>query len=405
LTIAVRTNSCRFSEATLPPQLGSSREKCLIGYQNIEGDKIHNALSGSLPEENTMSLKRKAFIAAALFFLFFITSGLPLFALGDTGGAIKWTKVKSFEAGDTLPLHANGNTLVSINDMENNNSRLLLSTDQGASFKLFYKPEKGVIKPLEQLGNSILIAHNQNNFFPESSLIAISVETGDAVPLQRFNGNIESFVTGRKNELFFGTTHGDIFYSPDSGRTVHLLGYIDSEPVVALLHTSKGELLAATGNRGLVNFGKDRSQWMQKKDADDAERVIGRGATNGTVIGDFFCMSCLAEPRPGHIFVSSGQGIFSTTDNGKTWRKSSLKLSVEAMIHDQHLGLLVAASMGNGCYVSRDLGGTWISANNGLENLPGIISLASDQQGTVYAGTRDQGLYKAKMRGDLGSDL
>lgn len=198
--------------------------------------------------------------------------------------------------------------------------------------------------------------------------------------------------------MFIGTTHGDIFYSPDSGQTIHQLVYVDSEPIVALLHTSKGELLAATDNLGLVNFGKDRSQWMRKKDANEVARVTVRGIINGTVIGDFSSMSCLTEePVSGHIFVSSGQGIFSTMDNRKTCRKPSLNLNVETMIHNPNLNLLVAASMLNGRFVSRDLGGTWISVNNVLGDLPRIISFCSDQQGTVYAGTRDQGLYKVKM--------
>jgi ligand-binding sensor domain-containing protein len=94
-----------------------------------------------------------------------------------------------------------------------------------------------------------------------------------------------------------------------------------------------------------------------------------------------------------NIYVGTyGSGIFTSGNNGKTWKSSGSTLTYPYIYSFAVLdSIIFAASWGGGVFISLDYGNTWKQSNNGLTNL-NVRTLAV--KGTrLYAGTWGDGVY------------
>jgi hypothetical protein len=96
--------------------------------------------------------------------------------------------------------------------------------------------------------------------------------------------------------------------------------------------------------------------------------------------------------------VPVGGGVFKTTDGGNSWASINNGFPVTAIqevVVDPHNPATVYA---DGVYRSTDSGGHWTGLTAGLTSP--VLSLAIRADGTVYAGTRDTGVFQLSNLGE-----
>ncbi|MDP2302626.1 MAG: T9SS type A sorting domain-containing protein [Ignavibacteria bacterium] len=101
------------------------------------------------------------------------------------------------------------------------------------------------------------------------------------------------------------------------------------------------------------------------------------------------------------VYAGTHDGLFATTDNGLTWAQNNFlsNIPVSSILIDSNNNIYCGTGYynnGNGVFYSNDGGQTW--AQLGLAGKI-VLSLAFDSQGNLYAGTKEDGLYKTT---DLG---
>ncbi|MDP3831759.1 MAG: hypothetical protein Q8Q47_10845, partial [Ignavibacteriaceae bacterium] len=94
-------------------------------------------------------------------------------------------------------------------------------------------------------------------------------------------------------------------------------------------------------------------------------------------------------------------GLFKTTNNGVNWFQSPSfqDMTVSSILIDSSNNIFIGTGYydnGNGVYYSTDGGNEWIHL--GLEGKV-VLSLAFDSKGTLYAGTKQNGLFKTTDMG------
>ncbi len=87
--------------------------------------------------------------------------------------------------------------------------------------------------------------------------------------------------------------------------------------------------------------------------------------------------------QPATIYVSTYEGIFKSTNGGKSWQSSNNGMTsndVKALIcHPQNSNILYAATWGNGIFCSTAGGSNWYQSNNGITDLR-ILSIREDKK-------------------------
>ncbi|HEX2865862.1 MAG TPA: SdrD B-like domain-containing protein [Ignavibacteriales bacterium] len=105
----------------------------------------------------------------------------------------------------------------------------------------------------------------------------------------------------------------------------------------------------------------------------------------------------------GRIFAGTEKGVFTSSDNGKTWTETALKgVDVRSLIEVSDV--LYAGVWGKGVYKSLDNGETWTEVNKGLTCLA-VHALAVSSKGDIFAGTFGGGVFKSNDGGISWTDL
>jgi len=103
----------------------------------------------------------------------------------------------------------------------------------------------------------------------------------------------------------------------------------------------------------------------------------------------------LAKGKDDEIFALTAEGIYNTIDNGATWSKFAPEVSSAFQLFVARNGDIYVATGGPGAMISTDHGATWRTELKGV--IPG--SFAEDQEGRIYAGLLDSGVYRTSDRG------
>jgi photosystem II stability/assembly factor-like uncharacterized protein len=103
------------------------------------------------------------------------------------------------------------------------------------------------------------------------------------------------------------------------------------------------------------------------------------------------------------VYAGTLDGLFATTDNGLTWAQNSflVNIPVSSILIDSSNNIFCGTGYydnGNGVFYSTDGGQSWTQLGLGGKI---VLSLAFDSQGNLYAGTKEDGLYKTT---DLGQN-
>jgi hypothetical protein len=115
--------------------------------------------------------------------------------------------------------------------------------------------------------------------------------------------------------------------------------------------------------------------------------------------------------KTGLLIGTSGNGIFRSTDGGKSWTEANqgvINWDVRAIAHDPTTGRLLAGTWGNGVLYSTDNGLTWTGGDpldpevrqTGL-SAPYVTTLfVNPVTQDIFAGTSDGGIFRSTDGGD-----
>jgi photosystem II stability/assembly factor-like uncharacterized protein len=178
------------------------------------------------------------------------------------------------------------------------------------------------------------------------------------------------------NTIIAGSRNGKIFISKDFGSTWTLV--LDKQACSTALEVGPDGKVYF-GSLSHVYYSSDTCRTWQK--IDDF---------------DYIGASSFAFHNIDTIFIASRgpNGIFRSTDGGKTWVSSNngLPLSVSAReIIVYNKNYIFITTRENGIYRSNDFGQSWEPVNSGLSRSD-ILSINTLNKGTIYAGT-DGGFY------------
>ena len=203
---------------------------------------------------------------------------------------------------------------------------------------------------------------------------------------------VEQLAVAPDGEVFAGTSK-TIYKSTDKGASwVNTPVPIDTSILVySLAFSANGDVFAGTRFNGVFVSTDSGATWTQ----------VNTGMQDG--------ISAIAGGPNGYIFAGCPEGhyanpIFRSTDFGASWTETAVNISglygsynthVSSLVADQR-GDVFAATWANGLLRSTDNGKTW-NRSAGLK-VNGVISLAIDSTGVVYAGT-DSGVFESTDAG------
>jgi photosystem II stability/assembly factor-like uncharacterized protein len=178
-----------------------------------------------------------------------------------------------------------------------------------------------------------------------------------------------------------------LWRSSDNGYTWEAL---TSMSVRDAVEGRGGVLLATTMYTGVYRSDPSWKVWVKTNSGIPGDEY-------GNIIG-----LRLVADDDGTLYVSTGEihtdsdeiGLFRSTDNGSSWTsvlKSEGNILKILLINQD---VIVIATFGEGILLSRDMGATWSSLNDGLRN-PYLHALVMDEAGYLYAGSYGAGLFRS----------
>jgi photosystem II stability/assembly factor-like uncharacterized protein len=203
-------------------------------------------------------------------------------------------------------------------------------------------------------------------------------------PVYPFN-EIFALEINKKDILFAGSGYySGLFRSTDLGASwTWLSGYTRPE-CWAIAFNDSDHIFAGDGDwGGLMRSTDDGDSWVQ-------------------VLPNSVAVISISMDSVGAIYVGASNNFYKSTDNGVTWTSiySGLpSLEIAATLCKQRDYIFVGTgyiSQGDGVYHSTNGGENWIQ--RGLSGQT-VYSLALDDNGTLFAGTKDSGIYKSNDNG------
>ena len=218
--------------------------------------------------------------------------------------------------------------------------------------------------------------------------------------------------------------YSGIYKSTDNGDTWKELN-TQFEPLetYAIYITKEDDILVGTNHQGRIYRSKDDGEtWENNNDGYESGECWAFGESNDGVLftgngeGDVYrsldngnsweysdnLMALIfATDSNNVVYCGTQVGLYKTTDNGLNWlmNGSFAGTAVSSVLIDDNNNIYIGTGYydnGNGVYYSTNGGGNWSSL--GLDDQV-ILSLAFDTSGNLYAGTKQQGLFKTT---DLG---
>jgi hypothetical protein len=182
--------------------------------------------------------------------------------------------------------------------------------------------------------------------------------------------SMQALATNVQGHIFAGSSGGGIYRSVDNGKSWSQINQgLTNVYIAALAINASGDVFAVTGY----------SRVFRSTDNGDTWTLIFNGGSIG--------MNCLYVAPNEYLYAGSNEGVYRSTDQGNTWTDVGFDRYVPAMAFD---------SIGN-MYIADALS-LWYSNYSGeywgfLGYISSIYSLAVTNNGTLYAGHLDEGIY------------
>lgn len=282
------------------------------------------------------------------------------------------------------------------------------STDLGKVWKRVSNPEVVVndvlIDPRDS--NRVLLATDRSGVMASSDG-ASNWTTSNHGYAHRY---VSSILADNKNAstLYVGVVndreYGGVFYSHDAGQNwQQKAGGLGGKDVFALKQAPSGMLVAGT-NHGMYSLEHNASEWhsMNVVVIEHTSKVTRKGSSkavtktsiekkelvsrvNDLELGDL-------ELRSGRWLAATTSGIYSSADQGKTWKGGPILGELD-FVSVRAKGSTVVAATRSSVLVSNDSGATWKHA--GLPSyLVGIRNAAIASEGQIMIAARE-GAYRS----------
>jgi photosystem II stability/assembly factor-like uncharacterized protein len=223
-------------------------------------------------------------------------------------------------------------------------------------------------------------------FFIEYSGLYKSTDNGDSwfkVETQFEDFEVYSIYITEKGHIWVGTNfQGRIYRSTDNGITWENKrnGY------------NTGECWAFGQSKDGVMFAGD-GQYVQLFRSTDYGENWEFSANLRPLV--------FATDSNNIVYAGTHDGLYATTDNGLSWAQNNFlsNIPVSSILIDSNNNIYCGTgyyNFGNGVFYSDDAGLNWTQL--GLAGKT-VLSLAFDSQGNVYAGTKQDGLFKTTNLG------
>ena len=205
--------------------------------------------------------------------------------------------------------------------------------------------------------------------------------TWERLNLPFYESQIYSLYITNEDHLWVGTYYGHrVYLSTDNGETwmIRNNGFFGPS-CWAFIKTKNNVLLAGDGYyRRLFRTTNYGESWSYVTSLGPLAFAMD---TNNTVyMGTLF-------------------GLYSSSDDGLTWTQSINNISVSTILIDKNNNIYCGTGyydQGNGVLFSSNGGVSW--SYFGLSGMT-VLSLAMDSEGSIYAGTLTDGLFKTTNRG------
>lgn len=193
--------------------------------------------------------------------------------------------------------------------------------------------------------------------------------------------------------------YGGVFVSRDAGQSwkqlTEGLGGLD---VFALSEDARGRLYAGT-NRGIYQYALFSKKYQWKAVTSPVTRsvtvpVSRKKSVTKTISGPPIAARIHALEIAGDLwFAATAEGMFRSTDLGKTWQAVPLGSDSNVLYLDSREGMIVAATRKT-VYISHDRGATFTAS--AVPNTADLIrGFAIDNGGRIYLASRGGGYRSA----------
>ena len=237
-------------------------------------------------------------------------------------------------------------------------------------------------------------------------------------PVLTFGGDI-TCLASMGNDLFAGTATAGLILSTDSGTTwsaVRILpSFLNVSFGIGALCVSGGNLFAATGDALYLSTDSGASweglSFPSDPDASSINAITVSGGNLIVAVGNDSTRLSMDTGKSwigiplssinsfasmgGNIYVTSGYGIFRSTNNGVNWTPtdtarmyvSALAVNGDDLFVDTYYGVSL----------STDEGASWMAIDSGLRGV--IITSLAVSGGNVFAGTDGNGVFVTTNNG------
>ncbi|MBI3646342.1 MAG: transcriptional regulator [Acidobacteriales bacterium] len=209
----------------------------------------------------------------------------------------------------------------------------------------------------------------------------------------------DTFYVGLVNDR----EYGGVFYTRDAGRSwLQRSAGLGGRDIFSLKQAAGGTLVAGT-NRGMFSLERNASEW-RPMNAVVTEQIVkttkkgSKKAATTTIVKKSELDARVNDLELGsqRWLAATTQGIFSSTDQGKTWKGGPV-LGQKDFVSVRAQGSFMVATTRSSALVSNDSGATWKQA--GLPSyLVGIRGSAIAHDGGIVIAARE-GVFRSGDNG------
>lgn len=238
------------------------------------------------------------------------------------------------------------------------------------------------------------------------------------------NGEIYAGVYGFMTPTFEFKYYSGLYKSTDNGNSWNEIEtQFDPFEIYSLYINKAGHILVGTNYQGRIYRSTDNGvTWENNNNGYTTGECWAFGESNDSILfagngegkvyrstnyGDSWIFSgnlmalVFATDSNNTVYCGTHLGLFKTTDNGLYWIQSSSfqDTAVSSILIDSENNIYISTGYydnGNGVYYSTNGGNSW--THLGLDNKV-VLSLAIDSNRTLYAGTKQDGLFKTTNMG------
>jgi ligand-binding sensor domain-containing protein len=210
----------------------------------------------------------------------------------------------------------------------------------------------------------------------------------------------DTFYVGLVNDR----EYGGVFYTRDAGRTwLQRSAGLGGRDIFSLKQAANGTLVAGT-NRGIFALDRNATQW-RPMNAVVTEQTVktakkGKKAATSTTVSkkaaDLDARVNDLELGSQRWLAATTQGVFSSTDQGKTWKGGPV-MGQRDFVSVRAQGTFTVATTRSGVMVSNDSGSTW--KQGGMPSyVVGIRGSALSHDGGIVLAARE-GVFRSGDNG------